>query len=182
MASPLRKRTNNSYNQLTDEELATNLSIAIDEAFGMSPKFGDTKETFETGAQRDSQEAKPRPDLFSAFAEERVGWVSAHGAKHYGDRNWEKGMKASRFLASMGRHWMGLRQGDHSEDHLAQLVWNGMALLDLEEKIRRGLLPAELDDRPSYMQGQHKKEELGMTPLDWEDFKAAFARREVSNR
>lgn len=110
------------------------------------------KEHFSTGAQRDSHDGKPRPDLISPFAKERIGWVNKDGADHYGERNYEAGMPFSRVVASLDRHYMGYMQGDKKEDHLAQMVWNGCALLHYEELIKRGLLPAALDDLPRYLE------------------------------
>src|SRR5690606_19323431 len=47
--------------------------------------------TFETGAIRDSNEGKPRPDLISPYFTERLGYRLAEGAKKYGANNWQKG-------------------------------------------------------------------------------------------
>lgn len=118
----------------------------------MQPIFSNSNETFSTGAKRGSQAGKCRPDLTSPFAAERKGHVSARGAEHYGDRNWEKGMNFSRVLASICRHLMGYMQGDTSEDHLAQLGWNVDALLHFEEAVKLGILPPALNDLPRYRQ------------------------------
>lgn len=45
------------------------------------------------------------------------------GAK-YADRNWEKGMKFSRYLDSAERHINQYKKGDDSEDNLSAVVWN----------------------------------------------------------
>lgn len=116
----------------------------------MKPIFTETDESFSTGAKRGSQAAKCRPDLTSPFAMERKGWVNSHGAANYGDRNWEQGMPFSRVVASICRHLMAYMQGDTTEDHLAQLGWNADALLHFEEMIKRGVLPANLNDMPKY--------------------------------
>lgn len=108
-------------------------------------KDSGERETFETGARRDVQESKPRPDLLSPFALERVAWVYARGAEKYGDRNWEKGMPLSRYLASAERHLMQFKQGDTDEDHLAQATWNLLAILHHQE-----VGPEGLDDLPRY--------------------------------
>jgi hypothetical protein len=50
------------------------------------------RETFETGAVRDTAEGKPRFDLFSPFAMERIGCWLEQGARKYKPRNWELGM------------------------------------------------------------------------------------------
>jgi hypothetical protein len=114
-------------------------------------KQSGEKQTFETGAQRDSNKSKCRPDLLSPFAAERKGWICKHGADHYGDRNWEKGMPFSRVMQSIERHLMAYKQGQIDEDHLAQLGWNVDALLHFEEAIKGGFLPASLNDLPEYL-------------------------------
>ncbi len=81
----------------------------------------------------------------SPFAMERIGWVFSKGAERYGQRNWEKGMPLSRYLASAERHLMQFKQGDLSEDHLAQAVWNLCAILHHQE-----VGPPGLDDLPHY--------------------------------
>lgn len=108
-------------------------------------KDSGAREQHDTGAQRDVQEGKPRPDLMSPFAMERVGYVFARGAEKYEERNWEKGMPLSRYLASAERHLMQFKQGDTDEDHLAQAVWNLCAILHHQE-----VGPPGLDDLPHY--------------------------------
>jgi hypothetical protein len=108
-------------------------------------KGREEKQQFETGAVRDTQDDKPRPDLVSPFALERLAYVYSRGAQRYGDRNWEKGIPYSRYLASAERHLMQFKKGDVDEDHLAQTVWNLMAILHHQEAG-----PAGLDDLPNY--------------------------------
>jgi hypothetical protein len=113
-------------------------------------KHGNNKETFATGAQRDSQIDKPLPGLLSPFAAERKAIIMAKGAAHYGPRNWEKGMNFSRVLESAERHIMAFKQGKTDEDHLGQAAWNLDALLHFDEGVKRGFLPATLNDMPKY--------------------------------
>ena len=108
------------------------------------------RENFSTGAVRDTASDKPRPDLISPFAEERVGHWLRLGAIKYSEHNWERGIPNSRCFASLRRHVMRYQQGDRSEDHLAAVIFNAMAIAHNEEMIRRGMLPAELDDMPDY--------------------------------
>lgn len=103
------------------------------------------KQQFNTGAQRDSQADKPRYDLISPFAEERIAWIYAKGAERYGERNWEKGMGYSRYLSSAERHLRQFKQGDIDEDHLGQCVWNLMAIMH-----HQAVGPEGLDDLPKY--------------------------------
>ena len=118
----------------------------------LSMHDGGKRQAFNTGAIRDTADEKPRPDLFSPFAEERIGQWLRLGAEKYAERNWEKGIPNSRCFASLRRHVMRYQQGDRSEDHLAAVIFNAMAIIHNEEMIARGVLPAELDDMPRYSQ------------------------------
>jgi hypothetical protein len=106
------------------------------------------REVFETGAVRDSQEGKPRPDLVSPFALERVGHWMAKGAEKYGLYNWQKGMNYSRVTASLYRHLLAFMKRDNTEDNLAAIVANACFLMHYAEMIKRGVLPESLDDLP----------------------------------
>jgi len=108
------------------------------------------RQSFDTGAVRDTAADKPRPDLYSPFADERVGEWLRMGAEKYCERNWEKGIPNSRCFASLRRHVMRYQQGKRDEDHLAAIIFNAMAIIHNEEMIRRGILPKSLDDMPHY--------------------------------
>ena len=108
------------------------------------------RQAFDTGAVRDTAEDKPRPDLISPFAEERLGEWLRKGAVKYAERNWEKGIPMSRCLASLCRHVMKFKQGRRDEDHLAAVMFNAMAIMHYEELIKLGALPKELSDLPNY--------------------------------
>jgi len=116
------------------------------------------RDTFETGAVRDSGEGKPRPDLFSPFAMERIGRWLEQGARKYEPRNWEKGMNYVRVAASLHRHLMMYMQHDRSEDHLAALAVNASFLMHYDAMIERGVLPQSLDDLPKYQAVAHCNE------------------------
>ena len=111
---------------------------------GECQSFGDGR------AVRDVDSDKPRPDLISPFAEERQGMWLKRGAERYAERNWEKGMPFTRCVASLKRHLMKYQQGLKDEDHLAAIMFNSMALIHYEEMIKRGVLPADLNDMPNY--------------------------------
>lgn len=104
------------------------------------------RETFTTGAQRDSREGKGRYDLLPPRATHRKARVCERGAASYGERNWEKGMPISRFIDSAMRHVFQYLRGKADEDHLAQAAWNLDAALETEERIGEGLLPGSLSD------------------------------------
>ena len=108
------------------------------------------RETFATGAVRDSDDDKPRPELISPFALERLAHWLKLGALKYTPRNWERGLSIERCFASMYRHLLKYQMGEHDEDHLAGIFCNCMFILDFEEKIKRGLLPPSLLDMPKY--------------------------------
>ena len=108
------------------------------------------RETFASGAVRDSAEGKPRPDLLSAFALERIGDWLMLGSLKYAENNWMAGMNYSRVAASLHRHLMKYMQNDRSEDHLAAIVVNASFLMHYDTMIERGVLPASLNDLPKY--------------------------------
>jgi hypothetical protein len=108
------------------------------------------RQTFTTGAVRDTAGDKPRPDLFSPFALNRIGDWLGIGAKKYDERNWEKGMPISRVIASLMRHLLAYMMGKKDEDHMAAVATNAMFILHYEAMIERGVLPKELNDMPNY--------------------------------
>ena len=55
------------------------------------------RQEFMTGAVRDTSDDKMRPDLYSPFAEERVGNWLMLGAQKYAERNWEMGFSIRLF-------------------------------------------------------------------------------------
>jgi hypothetical protein len=104
------------------------------------------RQEFNTGSVRDTREGKGRFDLISPIALRRLAQHYENGARKYGDRNWEKGQPLSRYLDSAIRHLFSYLGGDRSEDHLSAVAWNAFAFVHTEEQVKRGLLPAELDD------------------------------------
>ena len=108
---------------------------------------GDRRE-FPTGAVRDMASDKDRPDLISPFALMRVGRWMAMGARKYGDRNWELGIPASVFYASLMRHALKWAMGWRDEDHMAAVIFNAQAIIHFEELGRM-----DLDDMPHYQDG-----------------------------
>src|ERR1035437_458730 len=120
----------------------------------MEPKMKDSGErrTFETGAVRDRDDKKPRPDLISPHANMREGAWLALGAKKYEVRNWESGMPISECVASLCRHLESYKLGLADEDHMAAIRTNAGFILHYEEEIKACRLPASLDDMPHYLQ------------------------------
>jgi Domain of unknown function (DUF5664) len=120
----------------------------------MSGKFelksSGTEQKFSTGAVRDISDSKPLLSLVSPFAVRRLGDWLTRGAKRYSPRNWEKGFPFSRCIDSLERHVQAFKAGDTDEDHLAACMCNVMFLIHYQDMIKRGVLPAELNDMPDY--------------------------------
>lgn len=106
-------------------------------------KQSGEKETFPSGAHRDTQKGKIRYDLIPALSLQRVAALYTKGAEHYGEGNWSKGMPFSRFLASLQRHLQQFILRDDEEDHLAAIIFNAMAIMHFQEMG----LDKEWDDR-----------------------------------
>lgn len=123
-------------------------------------KDSGKREDFESGCVRDTAENKSRPDLISPYFNMRVGDHLDKGARKYAERNWEKGMPISRCIASLERHLNQYKQGLTDEDHLAAIGCNTMFTIHYEELIKRGILPAELNDMPFYESGGKIHEEI----------------------
>ena len=114
------------------------------------------RQEFESGAVRDSADGKPRHDLQSPYAQERIGHWLRLGAEKYDERNWEAGMCFSRCVASIERHLVAFKMGKRDEDHLAAIAVNAQFLMHYEEMIVAGKLPHTLDDMPHYTDKPHK--------------------------
>ena len=99
---------------------------------------------FDTGAQRDSAEGKPRMSLVPHKALQDVMMRYLDGAEAYGENNWKKGMKNSVLYDSTMRHLMAYWTGDDSEDHLGAALWNIMGLIDNDDK------RPDMDDRKEF--------------------------------
>lgn len=117
-------------------------------------KDSGTRRSFDTGAQRDAVQGKGRFDLTSYFPLKRYAQHMEKGAIKYAARNWEKGMPLSVFLNSLENHLQKLKAGFTDEDHAAAVLWNIAGFIETEERIKRGLLPKELDDLPHTYAGQ----------------------------
>lgn len=103
-------------------------------------KDSGKRQNFDSGMVRDTQEGKPRYDLIPTEGLHRLADLYARGAAKYDENNWKKGQPYSRVYASLFRHLMQWREGDRSEDHMAAVAWNAMAIMFYEEKM------PELDD------------------------------------
>ena len=98
--------------------------------------YGDfiKQRQFESGAVRDARESKGRCDLLPAAALLRLAKHFEAGAKHYGERNWEKGIPISAYIDSGFRHLLKYMDGQTDEDHLCAAAWNILCAMWTEEK------------------------------------------------
>jgi len=103
-------------------------------------KDSGEREEFPTGMVRDQQTGKPRYDLIPIGPLKRIALHYMKGALKYDDNNWMKGQPLSRTYASLYRHMIAWREGDVSEDHLAAVCFNAMALMYYQDT------KPELDD------------------------------------
>lgn len=106
------------------------------------------RRAFSTGSVRDVREGKGRFDLMPWDALERLSQHFEAGCAKYGDRNWERGQNLNSYFDSATRHLQKWHRRQDDEDHLVAACWNTLAALATALRIKRGLLPAELDDRP----------------------------------
>lgn len=113
-------------------------------------KDSGKRSEFATGANRDSVEGKGRYDLLPAYAVKRIAQHFENGAKKYDDDNWRKGIPLRRFLDSALRHMFNYLEGQRDEDHAAAAAWNILAMMETEEMIRRGIVPASLNELPDW--------------------------------
>lgn len=106
------------------------------------------RQSFTTGAVRDTGKGKGRFDLLSPFAAfRRAKWVEL-GAEKYTDRNWEKGIPVSRCLCSAIRHLTMYSLGCRREDHLAAASFNIEAIMHFEAVFPRD--NKAIHDMPDY--------------------------------
>ena len=90
--------------------------------------------TFDSGAQRDTNQGKIRPDLISPYMLKALGRILADGAEHYSERNWEKGMPNEVLKESASRHYVSWMNDEFDEDHAAKLIFNVMAYIHFRDK------------------------------------------------
>lgn len=136
---------------------------------------------FSTGARKEApQEGKGAYHLIPVVPVRRLAEIYRKGAMKYnkydengelvspGDRNWEKGINLSTCVDSARRHLDQFIEGMEDEDHLMQSCWWLFAICHFQEMIKRGLLPEELDDLPSYgIDGKEIEVRPGFTCSKW---------------
>lgn len=89
---------------------------------------------FDSGAVRDSNKGKSRPDLISPYFTERLGNRLAYGIEQgYEANNWKRGMSDEVFLESLERHLIAYKMGKTDEDHAGAIAFNIMGIIHNEE-------------------------------------------------
>jgi hypothetical protein len=96
-------------------------------------KDSGQREEFESGMVRDIRIGKGRFDLIPPQMLRRLAGLYERGASKYGDSNWQKGTKCSRFMDSALRHINEYREGYRDEDHIIAAIWNLTAIVYFEE-------------------------------------------------
>jgi hypothetical protein len=136
---------------------------------------GERRE-FTTGAVRDMSAGKGRFDLLCPFALARLAEHMERGSVKYGDRNWEQGIPQSSFMDSAMRHLNRYAQGQTDEEHLLAALWNVHCMVSQQERVKAGLLPAELLNFPPARASQDTGSTVdSMTKLETIDYCDAVA-------
>ena len=110
---------------------------------------GGERMTYDHGGMREPATGKGAYELISPFALDRIAVWYELGARKYADRNWEKGIPFGRLIQSGIRHMIRWMKGDRSEDHLAAVCWNVMAMMHFEETGQA----EEWNNYPAYKRG-----------------------------
>lgn len=111
-------------------------------------KDSGERRDFGTGSVRDMATGKGCPSLLPFRAIGLLSLQMERGKAKYGARNWELGQPLSSYFESAFRHLTKHWHGWTDEDHLAAYLWNAACYAETAERIRLGILPASLDDRP----------------------------------
>lgn len=143
---------NQGHVELPREEIPEDLKRKALMLSAMYPPSGSQgnaagkKESFSTGAIRDTQDGKLLYGCIPQVMLDEVAKVLTTGAARYGRDNFYKGMPFSRVMDSLLRHVFAYRRGERDEPHLAQAICNLTFLILYEDLITKGKLPKELDD------------------------------------
>lgn len=120
----------------------------------MSNEIKDSgkRESFGTGAVRDTADGKGFFDCLPFEALRRLAVHMENGAKKYGKHNWRKGINQSRYLQSALRHLNQFAEGHRDEDHLAAVMFNVAGIIEVEKAVERGVVTdRSLLDLPNWV-------------------------------
>jgi hypothetical protein len=130
-----------------------NLNDVVKSTKPVTPALKDSgqRQSFTTGAVRDTATGKPCLELNPPWAMFAYGWIMEAGATKYAARNWEKGMPISRYLSSALRHIQNYMAGFRDEPHLWQAFWNIGGAIHTQILVYLGIYPAEFYDLPNHI-------------------------------
>ena len=142
-----------------------------------------SRREFSTGAESQASSGKGTPVLVPGDAIIDIAKHFEKGAELYGPRNWEKGIPLSEQLNSLERHLQQEKMGMTDEPHARALAWRAIVYLDTTLRIEKGMLPAELDDMPTYttLEERLDKEEIGVTDKVAEELEEMKAITDMNN-
>ncbi len=126
----------------------------------MKLKDSGKRRSFGTGSVRDMADGKGRYDLLPFRAIALTAQHFERGCERYGARNWELGQPVGEYLNSAIRHLMKWWLGYTDEPHLDAYLWNALCMAETSERIRLGILPKQLDNRPNI--GKATNKEMGL--------------------
>ena len=110
---------------------------------------------------------KTRHDLVPSYAQEQYAKVMTFGSTKYAERNWEKGMKWSKVLASLERHLQAIKRGEDYDPetlllHSAHIMCNAAFITEYYKIYPEG------DDRPhSYLSKKKIGLDIDEVLADW---------------
>jgi hypothetical protein len=105
---------------------------------------------FPTGAVREGKDGKGDYALLPPFAIHQLAKLFQDNSERIGARNWESGLPLSSYVDSGFRHMNQYMMFKDDENHLLRWAWNALCAVDTVERVRAGLLPAELLDCGAY--------------------------------
>jgi hypothetical protein len=109
------------------------------------------------GAQRDAATGKGAPQWMptvAVFLVSRIYEIGNLGRSKTGngdDRNWENGMKIADLVGSGIRHAERYLEGDRSEPHLPQAIWNLLNALMVSVWVWLGFRDASFNNLPDHI-------------------------------
>ncbi len=124
------------------------------------------KREFSTGAKSQASSGKGTPVLVPGDAIIDIAKLFEKGAILYSARNWEKGIPLSEILNSLERHLQQEKMGQIDENHARAIAWRAMIYLATKLRIAEGMLPAELNDMPTYCNTEEPKKQSKGKPVD----------------
>jgi len=131
--------------------------LTLDRATG-KVYYGNTPEEAYLAALRDTDAGvkhdtdKLRVELLPVDVLKGVAGILSHGAKKYGDRNWERGISYSRLYGATLRHLFAVWEGEDNdaESGLPHIDHALCELMFLSAMMKRR---KDLDDRPKEAKG-----------------------------